>query len=57
MKLQVRQVNQFLPYLIKAPLALDKLTYLPDEGKVLYGPKHDQKTFHPMDNFTRTCNR
>jgi hypothetical protein len=36
-------------YLVRAPLALDKLTYLPDEGKVLYGPRSDRKTFHPLD--------
>jgi hypothetical protein len=36
-------------YLARAPLALDKLTYLPEEGKVLYGPRHDTKLFHPLD--------
>jgi hypothetical protein len=36
-------------YLVRAPLALDKLTYLPEEGKVIYGPRNDRKLLHPLD--------
>jgi hypothetical protein len=36
-------------YIIRAPMSLEKLAYLPEEGKVVYGSRHDRKVFHPLD--------